>query len=77
MHLMAQLRAPAHPLTGREEWEMVWRAGWYSSAPGLNLPYFPLTLFFFFNTFFTELSAYICSPGLSPWLGWQRDLQQP
>lgn len=48
MHLMAQLRAPAHPLTGREEWEMVWRAGWYSSAPGLNLPYFPLTLFFFF-----------------------------
>lgn len=47
---------------------MVWRAGWYSSAPGLNLPYFPLTLFFFLTPFLQ--SSLLISAALGYLLGW-------
>lgn len=45
---------------------MVWRAGWYSSAPGLNLPWFPPTFFFFLTPFFcSALCLYVQPWGIS------------
>lgn len=53
---------------------MAWRAGWYSSAL-IEPP--RLSLLFAFMASFLQSSARLGSPRVPPWLGWQRDLQQP
>ena len=71
-HGMAKV---AHPLTRGEEWEMAWRADRYSSAQ-IESPW----LFLLFDCtapLLESFPAHLGSPSVSPWLGWQRDLQQP